>query len=97
MSVTAMIEISVIAVLALAVAALSFRLLKLRNGGTAALLRDMPEVGEGRWRHGVMGIASHKPSSIASPVCGSGPIASCHAATWKSSTAGSHAVTSTTS
>ena len=49
-----MIEISVIAVLALAVAALSFRLLKLRNGGTAALLRDMPEVGEGRWRHGVM-------------------------------------------
>ncbi|WP_407045664.1 DUF2550 domain-containing protein [Mycobacteroides abscessus] len=38
----------------LAVAALSFRLLKLRNGGTAALLRDMPEVGEGRWRHGVM-------------------------------------------
>lgn len=48
-----MIEISVIAVLALAVAALSFRLLKLRNGGTAALLRDMPEVG-GRWRHGVM-------------------------------------------
>lgn len=31
-----MIEISVIAVLALAVAALSFRLLKLRNGGTAA-------------------------------------------------------------
>ncbi|EHM22515.1 hypothetical protein MBOL_14170 [Mycobacteroides abscessus subsp. bolletii BD] len=51
---TAMIEISVIAVLALAVAALSFRLLKLRNGGTAALLRDMPGVGEGRWRHGVM-------------------------------------------
>ncbi|AMT70250.1 DUF2550 domain-containing protein [Mycobacteroides immunogenum] len=49
-----MIEISVIAVLALAVAALSFRLLKLRNGGTAALLRDMPETGEGRWRHGVM-------------------------------------------
>lgn len=49
-----MIEISVIAVLALAVAALSFRLLKLRNGGTAALLRDMPEMGEGRWRHGVV-------------------------------------------
>lgn len=49
-----MIEISVIAVLALAVAALSFRLLKLRNGGTAALLRDVPEAGEGRWRHGVM-------------------------------------------
>ncbi|WP_079675657.1 DUF2550 domain-containing protein [Mycobacteroides abscessus] len=49
-----MIEISVIAVLALAVAALSFRLLKLRNGGTAALLPDMPGVGEGRWRHGVM-------------------------------------------
>ncbi|TDZ81368.1 DUF2550 domain-containing protein [Mycobacteroides salmoniphilum] len=49
-----MIEISVIAVLALAVIALSFRLLKLRHGGTAALLRDIPEAGQGRWRHGVM-------------------------------------------
>ncbi|MBA0049273.1 DUF2550 domain-containing protein [Mycobacterium sp. NPDC050853] len=61
-----MIEISIIAVLVLAVAALSFRLLKLRHGGTAALLRDArPDTGpdvlrvsgssqERRWRHGVM-------------------------------------------
>lgn len=50
-----MIEIAVITILAVAVAAMGFRLLKLRQGGTAALLRDIPTgSGPGRWRHGVM-------------------------------------------
>ena len=43
-----------IVVLLLAVAALSYRLWNLRQGGTAALLRDLPAVGGHGWRHGVI-------------------------------------------
>jgi hypothetical protein len=43
-----------VAVLGLAVVALSYRLWKLRQGGTAALMRDMPAVGGHGWRHGVI-------------------------------------------
>jgi hypothetical protein len=34
--------------------ALSFRLWKLRQGGTAAIMRDIPAVGGHGWRHGVI-------------------------------------------
>src|ERR1700757_4313194 len=43
-----------VAVLGIAVAALSYRLWKLRQGGTAAILRDIPAVGGHGWRHGVI-------------------------------------------
>ncbi|GBE64225.1 hypothetical protein MFM001_06870 [Mycobacterium sp. MFM001] len=43
-----------IALLGLAVLALSFRLWKLRQGGTAAIMRDFPAVGGHGWRHGVI-------------------------------------------
>src|SRR5579875_4200219 len=43
-----------IALLGLAVLALSYRLWKLRQGGTAAILRDTPAVGGHGWRHGVV-------------------------------------------
>jgi hypothetical protein len=43
-----------IAVLAIAVVALSYRLWKLRQGGTAAIMRDIPAVGGHGWRHGVI-------------------------------------------
>jgi hypothetical protein len=43
-----------VAVLLLAVVALSFRLWKLRQGGTAAIMRDIPAVGGHGWRHGVI-------------------------------------------
>lgn len=40
--------------LLVAVFALSYRLWKLRQGGTAAIMRDIPAVGGHGWRHGVM-------------------------------------------
>ena len=43
-----------VCVLFLVVVALSYRLLKLRQGGTAAILRDSPAVGGHGWRHGVI-------------------------------------------
>jgi hypothetical protein len=43
-----------IAMLLLAVVALTYRLWKLRQGGTAAILRDTPAVGGHGWRHGVI-------------------------------------------
>ncbi|MGV0626895.1 DUF2550 domain-containing protein [Mycolicibacter minnesotensis] len=43
-----------IAVLMTAVSALSYRLWKLRQGGTAAIMRDLPAVGGHGWRHGVV-------------------------------------------
>jgi hypothetical protein len=43
-----------LAVLLLAVVALSYRLWKLRQGGTAAIMRDIPAVGGHGWRHGVV-------------------------------------------
>ncbi len=41
-------------VLLLAVLLLGFRLWKMRQGGTAAILRDVPAVGGHGWRHGVI-------------------------------------------
>jgi hypothetical protein len=52
---TSMIVMAVlVGVLFLVVLALSYRLLKLRQGGTAAILRDIPAVGGHGWRHGVI-------------------------------------------
>ena len=45
---------AVIAILLLAVVALTYRLWKLRQGGTAAILRDIPAIGGHGWRHGVI-------------------------------------------
>jgi hypothetical protein len=45
---------ALVTVLLLAVVALSYRLWKLRQGGTAAILRDVPAVGGHGWRHGVI-------------------------------------------
>lgn len=42
------------AVLLVAVLALSYRLWTLRQGGTAAIMRDTPAVGGHGWRHGVI-------------------------------------------
>lgn len=46
--------IVLIAVLGIAVVALSYRLWELRQGGTAAIMRDIPAVGGHGWRHGVI-------------------------------------------
>ena len=46
--------LALIAVLGLAVLALSYRLWKLGQGGTAAIMRDIPAVGGHGWRHGVI-------------------------------------------
>jgi hypothetical protein len=43
-----------VAVLGGAVLALSYRLWKLRQGGTAGIMRDIPAVGGHGWRHGVI-------------------------------------------
>src|SRR3954464_222416 len=44
-----------IVLLGVAVVALSYRLWKLRQGGTAAIMRDIPAVGGQGWGHGVIG------------------------------------------
>ncbi|HEU4363641.1 MAG TPA: DUF2550 domain-containing protein [Mycobacterium sp.] len=54
MSAPMVIMVVLIAVLLGAVVALSYRLWKLRQGGTAAIMRDMPAVGGHGWRHGVI-------------------------------------------
>lgn len=54
MSTPMIILIVLVAVLLLAVVVLSYRLWKLRQGGTAAILRDIPAVGGHGWRHGVI-------------------------------------------
>src|SRR5689334_9341326 len=54
MSVLMAIMVALIGVLLLAVAALMYRLWKLRQGGTAAILRDIPAVGGQGWHHGVI-------------------------------------------
>lgn len=46
--------VALTAVLFAAVFALSYRLWKLRRGGTAAIMRDIPAVGGHGWRHGVV-------------------------------------------
>lgn len=48
------IMVVLVAVLLSAVLALSYRLWKLRQGGTAAIMRDVPAVGGHSWRHGVI-------------------------------------------
>ncbi|MEZ0341726.1 DUF2550 domain-containing protein [Mycobacterium sp. pV006] len=55
MSASMQLMVALVAVLALLVAVLGYRLWKLRQvGGTAAILRDYPAVGGQGWRHGVM-------------------------------------------
>ena len=54
MSAAMAVMVALVAVLLLAVAALTYRLWKLRQGGTAAILRDIPAVGGHGWRHGVI-------------------------------------------
>src|ERR1700722_12177194 len=46
--------VSLVVVLGAAVLALSYRLWKLRSGGTAGIMRDIPAVGGHGWRHGVI-------------------------------------------
>ena len=46
--------VALVVVLGTAVLALSYRLLKLRQGGTAGIMRDIPAVGGHGWRHGVI-------------------------------------------
>lgn len=45
---------ALLSVLLLLVAALGFRLWKMGQGGTPAILRDIPAVGGHGWRHGVI-------------------------------------------
>ena len=54
MSTSMFVMVVLVGVLFLVVLALSYRLLKLRQGGTAAILRDIPAVGGHGWRHGVI-------------------------------------------
>jgi hypothetical protein len=46
--------VALVAILVVAVFALSYRLWKLGQGGTAAIMRDLPAVGGHGWRHGVV-------------------------------------------
>lgn len=48
------IMVALVSVLLVVVLALSFRLWKLGQGGTPAILRDSPAVGGHGWRHGVI-------------------------------------------
>ena len=48
------IMVALVVILLLLVLALSYRLWKLRQGGTPAILRDTPAVGGHGWRHGVI-------------------------------------------
>jgi hypothetical protein len=54
MSALMIVMVVLVAVLGLAVLALSYRMWKLRQGGTAAIMRDIPAVGGQGWRHGVI-------------------------------------------
>lgn len=54
MSALMIIMVVLIGVLLAALLALSFRLWKLRQGGTAGIMRDIPAVGGHGWRHGVI-------------------------------------------
>src|ERR1700759_3746896 len=46
--------VALVVLLGVAVLALSYRLWKLRQGGTAGIMRDIPAVGGHGWRHGVI-------------------------------------------
>lgn len=55
MSASILIMVALVCVLLLVIAALTYRLWKLRVvGGSAAILRDVPAVGGHGWRHGVV-------------------------------------------
>src|ERR1700731_4773651 len=54
MSATMVGMVGVVVGLGAAVLALSYRLWKLRQGGTAGIMRDIPAVGGHGWRHGVI-------------------------------------------
>jgi hypothetical protein len=54
MSASMITMVALVSVLMLVVVALSFRLWKLGQGGTPAILRDTPAVGGHGWRHGVI-------------------------------------------
>jgi hypothetical protein len=54
MSASMMVMVALVSLLLIAVAGLSFRLWKLGQGGTPAILRDFPAVGGHGWRHGVI-------------------------------------------
>jgi hypothetical protein len=54
MSAPMIVMVVLVCLLFLIVVALSYRLWKLRQGGTAAILRDTPAVGGHGWRHGVI-------------------------------------------
>ncbi|MGV0636095.1 DUF2550 domain-containing protein [Mycolicibacillus trivialis] len=54
MSASMIVMVVLVAVLFVALAALSYRLWKLRQGGTAGIMRDIPAVGGHGWRHGVI-------------------------------------------
>jgi len=54
MSASMIVMVALVGVLFLVVLALSYRLWKLGQGGTPAILRDSPAVGGHGWRHGVI-------------------------------------------
>lgn len=54
MSASREVVVALAGVLLFAVLLLGYRLSKMRQGGTAALLRDTPTVGGHGWRHGVI-------------------------------------------
>lgn len=54
MSASMVFMVVLVGVLLLLVAVMAYRLWKLRQGGTAAILRDIPAVGGHGWRHGVI-------------------------------------------
>jgi len=54
MSASMVLMVALVGVLLLIVLALSFRLWKLGQGGTPAILRDTPAAGGHGWRHGVI-------------------------------------------
>ena len=54
MSASMTIMVALVGVLLLVTSALSFRLWKMGQGGTPAILRDSPAVGGHGWRHGVI-------------------------------------------
>ena len=54
MSASMIVMAALVSLLLLAVLGLSFRLWKLGQGGTPAILRDVPAVGGHGWRHGVI-------------------------------------------
>jgi len=49
-----LVMVVLVALLGIAVVALSYRLWTLGQGGTAAIMRDIPAVGGHGWRHGVI-------------------------------------------